>query len=56
MTVEFTRSNGMFAVEKTFITVNEFGEAKWVTYDTGVKILKVTAVPQAAGLPVTAVF
>ena len=55
VTVEFTRANGIFATEKTFVKA-ENGVAKWVIYEDGVKILKATAVPQTAGTSVTVVF
>ena len=54
--VEFQRANGMWATERTFLKANEHGQAAWVIYEDGVRVRKVIATPQAAGLPVTEVF
>lgn len=54
--VEFMHANGQWATERTFIKVDEFGQAKWISYEEGIKVRKVTAVPQSAGVPVTTIF
>lgn len=55
--VQYQRSGGVIATEKAFIRADQFQQATWVTYEKGVKILRVTAMPFHQGtLPTTVVF
>jgi len=54
--IEFKRASGIISTERTFLKANEYKEAKWVIYEDGVKVLRVSAIPHFPANPETRIF